>query len=195
MTGPRSWPTKIKSWPFASSQASSRMPGVIRQPWPGWSAELKAQSATGVPKFPEHATLVEEARLLRDVHSLLDQCIDNPALARAQPPKTAAGLLELRAIALARSGRAATGGGGRRRTTHSAQRADLHLFTRLASTLLSPRHWIDHRAISNRSISRPRSRRCGRRSQRPNCRLRDFRLIRISTSCTMPPSSSRPTRR
>ena len=50
----------------------------------GWlERELKCQNAPGVPKYPEHAALVEEANLLRAVYGLIDRCMDNPAVARA----------------------------------------------------------------------------------------------------------------
>jgi tetratricopeptide (TPR) repeat protein len=69
--------------------------------------ELAVHNTKGIPTYPEHAAWVAEASFFRDIYRLIDRCIDNPALARAQPPKTAAALLELRAVALARSGRAA----------------------------------------------------------------------------------------
>jgi hypothetical protein len=43
----------------------------------------------------------------RDIRRLLDKCLDNAALARAQPQELAANLLNLRAAALARAGRSA----------------------------------------------------------------------------------------
>ena len=46
-----------------------------------------------------------EATLLRDVYRLIDQCVDNPALARRQEPKVAGRLLCVRAVVLARAGR------------------------------------------------------------------------------------------
>jgi len=48
---------------------------------------------------------VAEATLLRDVYRLIDQCVDNPALARRQEPKVAGRLLCVRAVVLARAGR------------------------------------------------------------------------------------------
>ncbi len=71
-----------------------------------WAArEVEVLTAKGVPPYPEHAEAVAEATLLRDVYSLIDQCVDNPALARRQEPKVARRLLCVRALVLARAGR------------------------------------------------------------------------------------------
>jgi tetratricopeptide (TPR) repeat protein len=67
--------------------------------------ELDVLTAKGVPPYPEHAEAVAEATLLRDVYRLIDQCIDNPALARRQQPNVAGRLLCVRALVLARAGR------------------------------------------------------------------------------------------
>ena len=67
--------------------------------------ELEVLTAKGVPPYPEHAEAVAEATLLRDVYRLIDQCVDNPALARRQEPKVAGRLLCVRALVLARAGR------------------------------------------------------------------------------------------
>lgn len=67
--------------------------------------ELEVLTAKGVPLYPEHAEEVAEATLLRDVYRLIDQCVDNPALARRQEPKAAGRLLCVRAVVLARAGR------------------------------------------------------------------------------------------
>ena len=62
--------------------------------------ELEVLTAKGVPPYPEHAEAVAEATLLRDVYRLIDQCFDNPALARRQEPKLAGRLLSVRALVL-----------------------------------------------------------------------------------------------
>ena len=67
--------------------------------------ELEVLTAKGVPPYPEHDEEVAKATLLRDVYHLIDQCVDNPALARRQEPKVASSLLCLRALVLARAGR------------------------------------------------------------------------------------------
>ena len=67
--------------------------------------EIEVLTAKGVPPYPEHAEAVAEATLLRDVYRLIDQCVDNPALARRQEPKVACRLLCVRALVLARAGR------------------------------------------------------------------------------------------
>ena len=73
-----------------------------------WSEQmLKVATAQGAPAYPERGADEAEARLLRDVYRLADRCIDDPALARSQPPKVARGLLNVRAVRLARTGRGA----------------------------------------------------------------------------------------
>jgi len=67
--------------------------------------EVEVLTAKGFPPYPEHAEAVAEATLLRDVYRLIDQCVDNPALARRQEPKVAGRLLCVRALVLARAGR------------------------------------------------------------------------------------------
>ena len=69
--------------------------------------EVEVLTAKGVPPYPEHAEAVAEATLLRDVYRLIDQCVDNPALARRQEPRVAGRLLCVRALVLARAGRSA----------------------------------------------------------------------------------------
>ena len=69
--------------------------------------ELKTQNEKESPQYPERAGWIKEASLYRKIYGLADRCIDNPALARAQPHDIAVAVLALRTVHLARSGRAA----------------------------------------------------------------------------------------
>jgi hypothetical protein len=67
--------------------------------------EIEIQTAKGVPAYPEREAELSYARLIRELCPLVDKCIDNPAVARAQRPEAAVQLLAARAVRLARMGR------------------------------------------------------------------------------------------
>lgn len=73
-----------------------------------WSERLiAALTAKGAPNLPARDQALADANVRRDAFRLVGPCVDHPELARKQPRRTARTVLNHRALALARAGRAA----------------------------------------------------------------------------------------
>ena len=151
--------------------------------------ELEVLTAKGVPLYPEHAEEVAEATLLRDVYRLIDQCVDNPALARRQEPKVAGRLLCIRAVVL-RVPAAAPRSSKPLKNCLSCRTCPWPRSTRPKPVRLPPNPRVNHDRKSGPSASRRPCAPCGKpqRTRRysrlscPTCRTsRRCAMTRISS--------------